>query len=67
MASELSLMGGVDTVRDKVAALVGMGVNHIVTLHNFGLIPVPDIEASMRRLMRDVVPTATAREGVAVG
>lgn len=76
MASGLSLMGGIDTVRDKVAALEGMGVSHIVTLHNFGLLPVPEIEASMRRLMRDAVPSAvphrldaaaTAADGVAVG
>ena len=67
MSSGLSLMGGVYTVRDKVAALQAMGVNHLVTLHNFGLIPVPDIEASMRRLMRDAVPAATSREAAAIG
>ena len=58
---------GTDALRDKVAALQAMGVNHLVTLHNFGLIPVPDIEASMRRLMRDAVPAATSREAAAIG
>lgn len=60
MASGLSLMGGVDTVRDKVSALAGMGVSHLVTLHNFGLIPQAEIEASMSRLMRRVIPSAIA-------
>lgn len=63
MASGLSLMGGVDTVRDKVAALAAMGVEHLVTLHNFGLISPADVEASMSRLMRSAVPRAGARQG----
>jgi len=63
MASGLSLMGGVDTVRDKVSALQGMGVSHLVTLHNFGLIPQVEIEESMTRLMRRAVPSERAGDG----
>ncbi|MEW5420390.1 LLM class flavin-dependent oxidoreductase [Amorphus sp. 3PC139-8] len=61
MASELSLMGGVATVGEKLAELIEMGVHHVVTLHNFGLIPSVEVENSMRRLMREAVPAAVDR------
>ena len=47
--SGLSLIGGMETVRDKLQALHQMGVNHVLALHNFGLIEQDLVFDSMRR------------------
>lgn len=59
MASGLSLLGGVDTIREKTVALHDMGVRHVLALHNFGLMPQAVVAESMRRFAEDVMPAAT--------
>jgi hypothetical protein len=43
-----------------------MGIEHVMTLHNFGLMPHAEVEKSMRLLMERVLPRvrdATRRGG----
>jgi len=63
MKNELHLFGSVDTVADKLVALHRMGVRHVSTLHNFGLLAQPIVRASMERLMLEVLPRFKARVG----
>jgi alkanesulfonate monooxygenase SsuD/methylene tetrahydromethanopterin reductase-like flavin-dependent oxidoreductase (luciferase family) len=52
----IHLFGSVRTVGNKLIALRDMGVGHVLTLQNFGLLPQRHIHTSMERLMREVVP-----------
>ena len=63
MKNGLHLFGSVETVTDKLVALHRMGVRHVSTLHNFGLLAQPIVRASMERLMREVLPRFQARVG----
>lgn len=65
MRNGLHLFGSVETVTDKLVALHRMGVRHVSTLQNFGLLPQPLVRASMERLMREVLPRVAARVGAA--
>lgn len=65
MQSGLSLMGGVDTVTEKLVGLYGMGVRHVMMLHNFGLMDRALVLASMRRAAQEVMPRVHQRVGVA--
>jgi alkanesulfonate monooxygenase SsuD/methylene tetrahydromethanopterin reductase-like flavin-dependent oxidoreductase (luciferase family) len=66
IASGLSLFGSVETVVDKVVALHGMGVDHIMTLHNFGDV-APDMAArSITRFAQEVMPRVNERLGATV-
>ncbi len=56
IASGLSLMGGVETVAEKLITLGRLGVRHIMTLHNFGGLADAEVRSSMRLLMEDVKP-----------
>ncbi len=56
IASGLSLMGGVETVVEKLIELGRLGVRHIMTLQNFGGLPDEEVRRSMRLLMEDVKP-----------
>lgn len=60
MLSGLSLMGGVDTIVDKLVRLHGMGVRHVMHLQNFGMLPPEHVHDSMQRLMTEVVPRVNA-------
>jgi len=66
MKNGLHLFGSVETVTDKLVALHRMGVHHVSTLHNFGLLAQPVVRASMERLMREVLPRLKARVGETV-
>lgn len=66
MASGLSLMGGADHVADTLVRLYEMGVRHVMTLHNFGLLDRPLVLCSMRRLAQDVMPRVQERVGATV-
>lgn len=66
MKNGLHLFGSVETVTDKLVALHRMGVRHVSTLHNFGLLAQPVVRASMERLMREVLPRLKARVGETV-
>jgi alkanesulfonate monooxygenase SsuD/methylene tetrahydromethanopterin reductase-like flavin-dependent oxidoreductase (luciferase family) len=64
--SGLGLFGSPETVADKLVALYRMGIEHVMTLHNFGLMPHVEVEKSMRLLMERVLPRvrdATRRGG----
>jgi hypothetical protein len=37
-----------------------MGIKHVMTLHNFGQMPAPEVESSMRLLMEKVLPRVRA-------
>jgi alkanesulfonate monooxygenase SsuD/methylene tetrahydromethanopterin reductase-like flavin-dependent oxidoreductase (luciferase family) len=61
LASGLHLFGSVDTVVDKMVRLHEMGVRHVLTLQNFGLLPQDVVEDSMRRFAEEVMPRLAAR------
>jgi alkanesulfonate monooxygenase SsuD/methylene tetrahydromethanopterin reductase-like flavin-dependent oxidoreductase (luciferase family) len=61
MRNGLHLFGSVETITDKLFALHRMGVGHVMTLQNFGLMPQSLVQASMTRLMRDVLPRLRER------
>jgi alkanesulfonate monooxygenase SsuD/methylene tetrahydromethanopterin reductase-like flavin-dependent oxidoreductase (luciferase family) len=63
MRNGLHLFGSVENVTDKLVALHGMGVRHVSTLQNFGMLPMPLVRESMARLMREVLPRVEARVG----
>ena len=63
IASGLSLFGSVETVADKLVALHRAGVDHVSTLHNFGLLPEAHVHRSMRLLMEEVMPRVRDRIG----
>ncbi len=56
MQSGLSLMGGVDTVVEKLVRLHRMGITHVMHLQNFGMLDQDSVGDSMRLLMTEVVP-----------
>ena len=58
LASGLSLFGTPDAVADKLARLSDMGVDHVMALHNFGLMPQPVVLESMRALVQEALPRA---------
>ncbi len=57
-ASGLSLFGMPDAVAPKLARLAGMGVDHVMGLHNFGRMPQVAVLESMRALAQEVLPRA---------
>ncbi|WP_375459047.1 LLM class flavin-dependent oxidoreductase [uncultured Enterovirga sp.] len=60
--SGLSLFGSVETVAAKVMRLRKMGLGHVLTLQNFGLLPEPLVQRSMRLMMEEVMPRVRAAE-----
>ncbi len=58
LASGLSLFGTPDAVAEKLARLSDMGVDHVMALHNFGLMPQAAVLESMRALVEDALPRA---------
>lgn len=56
----LHLFGSVETVANKLVALHTMGVDHVMALQNFGLLPQPLVRQSMERLMLEVMPRVQA-------
>lgn len=61
LASELGLFGSVDAVADKLVRLHDMGIRHVVTLQNFGLMPAEKVRRSMELMAREVLPRARER------
>ena len=59
--SGLSLFGSVETVAEKLMQLHQMGVDHVLTLQNFGLLPEADVHRSMRMMVEKVLPLVHAR------
>ncbi|WZB73179.1 LLM class flavin-dependent oxidoreductase [Achromobacter xylosoxidans] len=56
IASGLSLFGSPRTVADKLARLADMGLDHVMSLHNFGLLSQDQVLDSMRGLMEEAMP-----------
>jgi alkanesulfonate monooxygenase SsuD/methylene tetrahydromethanopterin reductase-like flavin-dependent oxidoreductase (luciferase family) len=52
----LALFGSVETVAAKMCRLAEMGVDHVMTLHNFGLMPDAQVRRSMRKMVEEVMP-----------
>lgn len=63
MRNQVHLFGSVETVADKLVALHRMGVRHVSTLQNFGMLAQPLVHESMERMMREVMPKVAARVG----
>lgn len=61
IASGLSLFGSVDTVVEKMVKLHAMGVDHVMTLHNFGGMDPERVARSMTLFAREVMPRVNAR------
>ncbi|WAM19263.1 LLM class flavin-dependent oxidoreductase [Rhodococcus sp. JS3073] len=64
MASRLGLFGSVDTVVERLLELYDMGVRHVSTLHNFGLMPYDQANRSMRMLADEVMPRVHKALGI---
>lgn len=58
--SGLSLFGSVETVAGKMAQLAEMGLGHVLTLQNFGLLPEALVHDSMRLMTEEVIPRVLA-------
>jgi alkanesulfonate monooxygenase SsuD/methylene tetrahydromethanopterin reductase-like flavin-dependent oxidoreductase (luciferase family) len=56
----LALFGSVETVAAKMCRLAEMGVEHLMSLHNFGLMPDAQARRSMRMMIEEVVPRVRA-------
>ena len=65
LESGLSLFGSVETVADKLVALHGMGVDHVMALYTFGDLPPERARRSLRLLAERALPAARARIGAA--
>lgn len=61
LRSGVCLFGSVDTVVDKLCALSKMGLDHIMTMQNFGNMPKDKVMHSMRLLSEQVMPKVQAR------
>lgn len=65
MQSGLGLFGSVDTVANKLLELHSMGVEHVLLLQNFGMLPQELVTGSMRIMAEEVMPRVRAAIGVA--
>jgi alkanesulfonate monooxygenase SsuD/methylene tetrahydromethanopterin reductase-like flavin-dependent oxidoreductase (luciferase family) len=60
LKSGICLFGSVDTVAEKLATLADMGIDHVMALQNFGGLPAPEVERSMRMMIDEVMPKVAA-------
>src|SRR5262245_19123206 len=61
LRSGICLFGSVDTVADQLCRLADMGIDHVMALQNFGGLPAPEVERSMRMMIEQVMPKVAAR------
>jgi alkanesulfonate monooxygenase SsuD/methylene tetrahydromethanopterin reductase-like flavin-dependent oxidoreductase (luciferase family) len=67
VAAGIVLFGSVETVAAQLVKMHHLGIDHVLTVQNFGLLPPHLVEASMRRLMTEVMPLVHERiAGLAV-
>ncbi|WP_370899874.1 LLM class flavin-dependent oxidoreductase [Chryseobacterium gossypii] len=52
----LSLFGSPETVSDKIVELHQMGIDHLMLLHNFGMLCPELVQSSMKKFMTEVKP-----------
>lgn len=57
----MELWIGLGAVADKLVRLYGMGIRHVVTSQNFGLMPAQSVRRSMELMAREVLPLALQR------
>jgi alkanesulfonate monooxygenase SsuD/methylene tetrahydromethanopterin reductase-like flavin-dependent oxidoreductase (luciferase family) len=57
----LSLFGSPEAVADKLLRLHEMGVDHVLTLQNFGLMPMEEVQRSIRMMAQEVMPRLVDR------
>ena len=62
-ASGLGLFGSVDTVADKVVRLHEMGLGHVSTLQNFGMLDPARVRRSLELFAKEVMPRVEKRIG----
>jgi alkanesulfonate monooxygenase SsuD/methylene tetrahydromethanopterin reductase-like flavin-dependent oxidoreductase (luciferase family) len=60
LRSDLALFGSVDAVAAKMLRLYDMGIRHVLTLQNFGLMPPELVHNSMRLMATEVMPRVRA-------
>lgn len=63
LRSGLALFGSVETVAEKMVRLYDMGIRHVLTLQNFGLMTPERVHNSMRLMANEVMPRV--REAIA--
>lgn len=63
MRSGLALFGSTETVAEKLAALHGMGIRHVMLLQNFGMLGHDKVCRSMARVAHEVMPRLNALLG----
>lgn len=56
LRSDLALFGSVETVAAKMVRLHDMGIRHVLTLQNFGLMAPELVHNSMRLMAEEVMP-----------
>ncbi|WP_119418438.1 LLM class flavin-dependent oxidoreductase [Desertibaculum subflavum] len=61
IASGLALFGSVETVAEKMLQLADWGVDHVIALADFGLLPFDRVERSMRLFAEEVLPRVQQR------
>jgi metal-dependent hydrolase (beta-lactamase superfamily II) len=61
MQNGLHLFGSAETVANKIIALKEMGVGHVMTLQNFGMLSQQHVQASMEKLIKDVMPVVNSQ------
>lgn len=61
LRSGLSLFGSVKHVADKLVELYDLGIDHVMTLHNFGHMAPEHVHRSMRLLAEEVMPRVRRR------
>jgi alkanesulfonate monooxygenase SsuD/methylene tetrahydromethanopterin reductase-like flavin-dependent oxidoreductase (luciferase family) len=64
LANGICLLGGVDTVVEKMCRLHEMGIRHVAILNNFGAMAPNLVERSMTRFAREVMPAVERRLGM---
>lgn len=60
LESGLSLFGSPQTVAQKISQLQDWGIDHVMSLHNFGLLGQQQVLESMTMLMTEAMPLAGA-------
>jgi alkanesulfonate monooxygenase SsuD/methylene tetrahydromethanopterin reductase-like flavin-dependent oxidoreductase (luciferase family) len=62
LRSGIHLFGSVETVTKKLCALADMGVDHVMTMQNFGNMAPAYVTNSMRLLSERVMPQVRQRQ-----
>ena len=60
LRSDLALFGSVEAVAAKILRLYDMGIRHVLTLQNFGLMAPELVHNSMRLMAEEVMPRVRA-------